>query len=249
VSWSINEVARMSKVTSRTLRHYDAIGLLSPERVAGNGRRYYGEEQLLRLQQILLLRDLGLGLDDIADVLERQSRTSTVEVLRRHRGWLLQERSRIARLVRTVETTIDNLVKGGEMAAEKLFEGFEHNPYEAEARERWGDEAVDASYRRMQGWTEADAEKARTGYVRVHEGLAPLHAAGVAVDDERVQELVQLHFEVTSLFWTPNAEAYRNLGQMYVDDERFRQSVGGGNDELVAYLRDAMAVYADRRLS
>jgi DNA-binding transcriptional MerR regulator len=109
MSWSINEVARMSKVTSRTLRHYDAIGLLEPEHVAGNGRRYYGQEQLLRLQQILLLRDLGLGLGDIADVLERQSRTSTVEVLRRHRGWLLHERNRLARLVRTVEATIDNL--------------------------------------------------------------------------------------------------------------------------------------------
>jgi DNA-binding transcriptional MerR regulator len=249
VSWSINEVARMSKVTSRTLRHYDAVGLLTPAHVADNGRRYYERKQLLRLQQILLLRDLGLGLGAIAEVLERQSRHTTVEVLRRHRGWLLEERNRLARLARTVETTIDNLVKGGEMAAEKMFEGFEHNPYEAEARERWGDEAVDASYRRMQGWTEADAEKARTGYTRVHEGLAPLFVAGVATDDPRVQELVQLHYEVTSLFWTPTAEAYRNLGQMYVDDERFRRNIGGGNDALVEYLRDAMAIYADARLS
>ena len=135
------------------------------------------------------------------------------------------------------------------MAAERMFEGFEHNPYEAEARERWGDEAVDASYERMKGWTPADAEKARTGYERVHSGLAPLLAAGVPVDDPRVQELVQLHYEVISLFWTPNAMAYRGLGQMYVDDERFRRNIGGGNDELVGYLRDAMAVYADTRLS
>ena len=249
MSWSINEVARMSNVTSRTLRHYDAVGLLRPAHVAGNGRRYYGRAELLRLQQILLLRDLGLGLGAIAEVLERQSSTSTVAVLRRHRDWLLAECRRLGLLVRTVETTIDTMEKGGEMAAEKLFEGFEHNPYEAEARQRWGDEAVDASYDRMKGWSQADAEKARTGFAKVHEGLAPLLAAGVAVDDERVQELVQSHYEVICLFWTPNAEAYRNLGIMYVEDERFRRNIGGGNDALVEYLRDAMAVYAQRRLS
>jgi DNA-binding transcriptional MerR regulator len=251
-SWSIAEVARMSKVTSRTLRHYDAVGLLPPAWVADDGRRHYGREELLRLQQILLLRELGLGLDAIGEVLHHQSRSSrdgTVAVLRKHREWLLAERGRLARLARTVQRTIESIEEGGEMAAETMFEGFEHNPYEAEARERWGDEAVDASYERIKGWTPADAEKARTGYERVHSGLAPLLAAGVPVDDPRVQQLVQLHYEVISLFWTPNAEAYRGLGQMYVDDERFRRNIGGGNDALVGYLRDAMAVYADTRLS
>jgi DNA-binding transcriptional MerR regulator len=249
VAWSIAEVARMSKVTSRTLRHYDAVGLLRPAWVSASGRRYYEREQLLRLQRILLLRDLGLGLEAIGAVLAQQSRAGTVDVLRRHRAWLLAERKRLGRLVRTVEATIDSIERGEEMAVEKMFAGFEHNPYEDEARQRWGDEAVDASYQRMQGWSEADAEKARTGQARVHEGLAPLLAGGVAVTDDRVQALVDLHYQVTCLFWTPNAEAYRNLGQMYVDDERFRRNIGRGNDDLVGYLRDAMAVYADTRLS
>ncbi len=249
MSWSIAEVARMSGVTSRTLRHYDAIGLLPPSRVADHGRRYYDEEQLLRLQQILLFRELGLTLEAIGEVLERQSRSSTVEVLQRHREWLLVERRRLRRLVRTVEATITTIEEGGEMSGEKIFEGFEHNPYEAEARERWGDEVVDASKRRMQGWSAEEAEQARTAYTRVHEGLAPLLADGVPVDDPRVQELVRLHFETTSLFWTPDAAAYRGLGQMYVDDERFRANIGGGNDALVEYLRDAMVVYAGANLA
>ena len=134
------------------------------------------------------------------------------------------------------------------MSPEKVFEGFERNPYEAEARERWGDEAVDASYQRMRGWTEADAEKARTGYPRVHEGLAALKAEGVAVTELSVQELIQLHYEVTCLFWTPTREAYKGLGQMYIDDERFRQNIGSGDDALVEYMRDAMTVYADTKL-
>jgi DNA-binding transcriptional MerR regulator len=248
MGWSIAEVAKASGVTARTLRHYHAIGLLEPAWTAPNGRRYYEQEQLLRLQRILLLRELGLGLDVIADVITRQSRQDTVEVLARHRDWLVEEQLRLRRLVRTVERTIENIEKGGEMAPDKVFEGFEHNPYEAEARERWGDEAVDASYRKMQSWSADDAEKARTGYGRVHEELAALKAAGAQVSDQRVQDVVQLHFEVTSLFWTPTAEAYRGLGQLYVDDKRFRQTIGSGDDSLVEYLRDAMNVYADARL-
>ncbi|GAB2640422.1 MerR family transcriptional regulator [Kribbella swartbergensis] len=248
MAWSIAEVARASGVTSRTLRHYHSIGLLVPARTAPNGRRYYEQEQLLRLQQILLLRDLGLSLDVVAEVVAHRSSQDTIEVLARHKEWLLREQLRLGQLVRTVDSTIENLRKGGEMSPEKVFEGFEHNPYEAEARERWGDEAVDASYERMRGWSEADAEKARTGYTRVHEGLAALKAEGVAVTELSVQELIQLHYEVTCLFWTPTREAYKGLGQLYVDDERFRQNIGSGDDSLVEYLRDAMTVYADNRL-
>ena len=249
MSWSIAELARMSDVSSRTLRHYDAIGLLAPARVAHNGWRHYEREQLLRLQQILLLRDLGLSLRAIAEILERDSRESTVAVLSRHRRWLAEEQERLGRLAHTIDRTIDDLQEGRAMTAERMFEGFEHNPYEAEARERFGEEAVDASYERMRGWSPTDAGKARTGHDRVREGLAPLLAAGVPADDERVQELVQLHYEVTCLFWTPDADAYRALGQMYLDDERFTASIGQGNDALVGFLRDAMAVYADVNLS
>ena len=249
MSWSIAELAQISGVTSRTLRHYDAIGLLPPAWVAGNGWRHYEQEQLLRLQRILLLRNLGLGLGAVAEILDRDSRRGTVAVLRRHRRWLVEEQKRLRRLAHSIDRTIDELQDGGEMNAEKMFEGFEHNPYEAEARERWGDEAVDASQERMKGWSAADAEKASSGYGRVHEGLAPLLANEVPVNDDRVQALVDLHHQVTCLFWTPDAEAYRGLGQMYVYDERFRSNIGQGNDALVTYLRDAMAVHADARLS
>lgn len=248
VAWSIAEVARDSGITSRTLRHYHAIGLLIPARIAPNGRRYYEQEQLLRLQQILLLRDLGLSLDMIAEVLQRRSSESTIEVLGRHKEWLLREQLRLGQLIRTVDSTIGNLRKGGEMKPEKVFEGFEHNPYEAEARERWGDDAVDASNARMQDWTEQDAELARTGYPRVYEGLAALKAEGAGVWNPSVQELIQLHYEVTSLFWTPNREAYKALGQMYVDDDRFRHNIAADDDTVAEYLRDAMTAYADTEL-
>lgn len=243
-SWSIAEVARMSGVTARALRHYDAVGLLPPARVAADGRRHYGRRELLRLQRILLLRELGLGLPAIADALARG--TGDTVVLREHRDRLVAERARLGRLVRTVEDTIGSMEGGADMAAERMFEGFEHAPYESEARDRWGDEVVDESWRRLRALGADDAELARTGYAQVHEGLAPLLAAGVPVTDPRAQELVGLHHRVVSLFWEPTAEAYRNLGRTYAEDDRYGPAIG--DPALVGYLRDAMAAYAETRL-
>jgi hypothetical protein len=169
-----------------------------------------------------------------------------VAVLKEHRDRLEGERGRLARLVRTVETTIESIEGGEEMAAEGMFEGFEHNPYESEARERWGDDVVDESWRRLRALQGEDAELARTGFQRVHSGLAPLLAGGVPVGDPRVQELVALHHRVVSLFWEPSPEAYRNLGTMYVEDPRFSKNMGG--EDVARYLRDAMAVYVEDHL-
>jgi DNA-binding transcriptional MerR regulator len=248
MSWSIVEVARLSGITARTLRHYDAIGLLTPSWVGSGGRRHYGHEELLRLQRILLLRDLGLPLPAIAQALSDEDELGTVEALRRHAEWLEGERERLGTLLGTVRKTIESIESGNTMSAEAMFEGFE-NPYEAEARQRWGDEAVDASYQRLRQLPPSDAERARNGFGRVHEALKPLSAAGVPVEDERVQAIIAEHYGVVCLFWTPNAAAYRGLGEMYVEDERFRRNIGGGDDDLVRYLRAGMEVYADTVLA
>lgn len=101
MAWPIAELARESGITSRTLRRYGAIGLLRPAWTHSNGWRRYEREQLLRLQRILLLRDLGLSLDGVVKVLALSEESDALEVLRKHRDWLLAERRRLARLVAT----------------------------------------------------------------------------------------------------------------------------------------------------
>jgi DNA-binding transcriptional MerR regulator len=256
MSWSIADVARMTNVTSRTLRQYDAIGLLPPAWTAAGGRRYYEREQLLRLQQVLLLRELGLGLEAIGDVLAAQSEASTVEVLRRHRALLLAEHRRLGRLVETVTDTIEDLEKGNTMAVEKMFEGFDPGQfggfdpeqYVDEARERWGD-SVDESISHVQGWTNDDWAGYKSETVAVNDRIAELFDAGVPVDDLRVLDAVDAHFRLVSRFWTPNRESYTGLGRMYVDDSRFAKNYEDVREGLTVYMRDAMKAYADARLT
>jgi DNA-binding transcriptional MerR regulator/ADP-ribose pyrophosphatase YjhB (NUDIX family) len=122
MSWSIQQVARVSGVTARTLRYYDEIGLLRPARVGTNGYRYYEREQLLRLQQILLLRELGLDLATIGGVVDAEH--DPIDTLRRHHRRLLDEWERLHRLAATVAATVKHLEEGTDMPAENLFEAM-----------------------------------------------------------------------------------------------------------------------------
>ena len=263
--WDIAAVARLTGVSSRTLRHYDAIGLLAPAETGHDGRRFYAQGELLRLQQILLLRELGLGLDEIKTVLDGvldgagPGTGGSVAALRRRAAELEHERRRLAVLATTIERTIDQIEKGEAVAVEEMFKGFENDPYEQEARERWGDQAVDASYEKVRAFTPEQAAQARDGFPRVHAKLAALRSSGASPSDEAVQDVVAEHYGIVSLFWTPTAEAYRGLGQMYLDDDRFRRNIGRAaaeqargdeaeGDALVAFLKAAMDVYAQAHL-
>ncbi|MDQ2582734.1 MerR family transcriptional regulator [Saccharothrix yanglingensis] len=252
MAWSIAQVARMSKVTSRTLRHYDAIGLLAPAWIGGNGYRYYEREQLLRLQQILLLRDLGLGLDTVAEVLD--GRHATVDVLRNHARWLAAEQERLAALARTVSRTIEELEGGYRMKMEELFEGFDADRqarYEAELVERYGEGAqahIDEGKQRMRSWTKADAEGFMAEWREIGTAFAELFDAGVAPDSPRAMEVTDRHHTWLCRSWTPNRESYTGLGQLYVDAPDFKSQFDAHVEGFAEYVRDAMAAYAQARL-
>lgn len=242
----------MSGVTSRTLRHYDEIGLLRPARTGGNGLRYYEREQLLRLQQIMLLRDLGVRLEVIGKIVNDGA--GLVEQLRRHHAWLLAERDRFHRLAGTVARTIDELEGGERMSTERLFEGFDAERqarYEAELIERVGEAAIEhieGSKRRMAGWGPERSERIQRQWAGFGPRLVELITAGVPVDDPRVQEIIGEHYRWVCNFWTPNRESYPGLGQLYADAPDFRVQFDAQHPRLAEFLRDAMAAYARANL-
>ncbi|THA62151.1 MerR family transcriptional regulator [Streptomyces sp. A0642] len=254
MAWSIAEVARMPGVTSRTLRHYDEIGLLPPAGIGSNGHRYYEEAGLLLLQRILLMRKLGLGLREIRRVLDE--RTDPVSALREHHRRLREERDRLDTLVRTVERTLTELEEGKDgtgMAKinrpENLFEGLEHTAEEdSEVRERWPEAWAEAR-RARDTMTDADQEAWQREATAQMVRFAEFMVAGTPADDPAVQAETEAHYRGVCRFWTPDAEAYRGLGRTYVEDPRMRANFDRVADGLAAYQREAMLVYAETRLS
>lgn len=246
-SWSIAELAKLSRVSSRTLRHYHRLGLLAPAYTGHNGYRYYTQPELLRLQRILLLRELGLGLDTIGQVLDGQA--DQVDALGVHQKWLLAERDRLDRMARTVAATISALQQGDAMSGEAIFKDFDTNPYEEEARQRWGDKAVEDSKARHAALSAADKQAFLAEAGAINEELARCLDAGLPADDARVQDAVGRHYRWVCVSWTPDADSYVGLGRMYVEDPRFTAFYDKSRAGLATYLLEGIKAYAASQLN
>jgi DNA-binding transcriptional MerR regulator len=251
MAWSIAEVARMAHTTSRTLRHYHAIGLLEPAFTGDNGYRYYEREQLLRLQRILLLRELGIDLATVQRILAGQQ--DVAAALRLHQTQIQHERRRLARLERTVARTLAQVEGEADMPAEAYFDGLneKQKAYEQELFDRYGDDVkprIAGARAKLAGWTKDDFDAAMATWRDDLVGLSELRARGLEPASAEVQRAIVGHHEWLTQFWTPNAASYAGLGEMYASDPRFSEQIDAVAPGLADYLREAMTVYAETSL-
>jgi MerR family transcriptional regulator, thiopeptide resistance regulator len=241
MDWAIHDVARLAGTTSRTLRHYGAIGLLEPSRVGDNGYRYYDERALTRLQRILLLRDLGLGLPAIAEIIDRQ--TDDAGALRAHLAHLHDEKQRLDRQISTVETTIQKLEGGEQLMAENMFDGFDHTEYKEEVEERWGADAYAAG---NAWWTSMSADEQsawKADLAQLNADWTDAAERGIDPSSDEAQALAARHVAwLSGVPGTPTSPEYvLGLGDMYVADERFAKNYGGVQG--ATFVRDSLLKY------
>lgn len=244
--YSIKDVCAAAGVTSRALRHYDAIGLLPAARGAGNGYRWYTQADLVRLQRILMLRELGLGLAEIGRILD--GRADDAAALRDHLAFLRSEQERIDRQIASVERTIEAIDEERTMAVDDMFDGFDHTRHREEVEQRWGAEAYADSDRWWRGLDDAGRQGFVDDAAQLSEDWQQARAAGEPVDGPRAQDIAARHVDWIRRGWAgkqPSPEAIRGLAQMYVDDERFSANYGGLDG--ATYVRDALVVFARSR--
>ena len=245
--WSIQQIAKIAGTTSRTLRHYGEIGLLPATRVGHNGYRYYDRSALVRLQRILLLRDLGLGLPQINEVLGREA--SETDALTSHLAWLRQEQERLERQILSVQLTIEALRGGEQIMAEDMFDGFDHTQYKDEVEQRWGKKAYADSDR---WWREKSVDE-KAAFQRQVSALSDDWTAaaksGITPASTEAQALAERHVQWLTLVpgIPDDLKAYViGLGEMYAADDRFGANYGG--PQGAEFVRDALRVYADAHL-
>ncbi|OAN39572.1 MerR family transcriptional regulator [Microbacterium sp. H83] len=257
--WSIQEIARLAGTTSRTLRHYDDIGLLPPTRIARNGYRHYDRDALVRLQRILLLRELGLGLTQIAAVLAAASgRQTEASALETHLALLREEQDRLGRQIASVESTIEALRGGEELMAENMFDGFDHTQYQDEVEQRWGRTAYADGDRWWRGMSDAERADWQQRVSDLGRDWVAAAESGIDPASAEAQEVARRHVEwLTGIPGTPAAapggdvRAYViGLGEMYVADPRFgaNYETSAGGTHGAEFVRDALRVYAEANL-
>jgi len=236
----------MTGTTSRTLRHYGDIGLLTPSRIGQNGYRYYNQDALIRLQRILLLHELGLSLKSIAAVLANE--TDVNSALRAHLDWLRQEQQRLMQQIASIETTLRKTKEGGQLMAEEMFDGFDHTQYKDEVIQRWGRDAYESSDRWWRSLSDAEKKGFQQQQLDIATDYGRAHLAGKPVASDEVQAITQRHYEWLTITSEVGKEHFIGLGEMYVNDPRFTTNYDKHGAGTAVFIRDAMKVYADRNL-
>jgi DNA-binding transcriptional MerR regulator len=240
---TVKQLSKLAGITPRTLHHYDEIGLLKPTRVGDNAYRYYGDEAVLRLQQILFYRELGIPLEDIKKIMGRRD-FDVMGALRSHKEALQKQVSRLNRLINTVDNTINHL-KGNTIMSEKsLFEGFseeQQEKYAAEAEELYGAEGVRASMRRWKAYS-ADEKKhiMEEGSQNYKDMIAVMPKGANSPEAQAIVERWRKHMDY---FWTPTLDQLFALANGYVEDPRFRATFDQMHPQLAEFMREAVKVY------
>ncbi len=247
MTYSIKEIANLAGVTTRTLRYYDEIGLLKPAGSKINGYRYYDQESLLRLQQILFFRELDVPLGDI-QLIMAQPDFNLVGALENHRTALKNRALRLQKLIDTVENTI-NVIKGeSRMKEQDLFEGFDETKYEDEARRRWGHTPQYAESQRK--WASYSKEQKQA--IKEEGGQLTIRMVGtnpnVKPDDAEIQTAIEEYYAyINKYFYTCDVEFMRNLSNMWVEDERFAINYERIREGGARFVRDAVHIFCDKK--
>lgn len=247
--YSVKQLAKIAGVSVRTLHVYDQKGLLKPAIRTEAKYRLYGENELLKLQQILFYKELDFSLQEIGDIVNNPH-FDKLEALEQHKIALKARQNRISILLNTIDKTIFHLKNDNKMTNyEDLYEGLpkEHaEAYRAEAIEKWGQDTVEKSENALMNMGKPDFEGLKTHFKTVNQQLFEARVLDPISDD--VQKLVAQHYDCICQFWgkKPTAEAYIGLGQMYVSDDRYTTQNGVSQPEYAAFLSKAMKYFAEQ---
>ncbi len=241
--YTVQQLADLAGITVRTLHHYDEIGLLTPER-QGNNYRTYGESELLRLQQILFYRELDVPLEQIASLIDAPGFDLQTS-LKAHREQISKKQLRFAGLLGTIDKTLLKLSGKKELTDDELFESFwqkHETEYVPEAEARWGHtDAYKQSLERTKHLTKEDYKRMAKDADIFMKELATCIDSGPK--SEKAQAMIAQHYTSLGTFYDPSPALYRGLGQMYVEDPRFRAYYEKYDVRLPEFMRDAMHHY------
>lgn len=250
VHWTVGEVAELTRLSIRTLHHYDEIGLLSPGERSEANYRLYTQADLTRLHRILTYRDLGFPLAEITRLLQADpaEEKQALEL----QAALLQEQVRVAQEKLRAVTLLLTTRGAKSMSKEEvkeLFGNFDHRQYEDEVKERWGETpAYRQSNERMKRYTPADMERLKAEGAEVQVRYLALMDAGIPADSPQAAEVAESHrAHFHKWFYDCSPEMLKGVSNLWVNDPRFTKNIDKVREGLAAYQYAAVQAWASKK--
>jgi DNA-binding transcriptional MerR regulator len=245
---TVGEVARLAGISVRALHHYDEIGLVTPSSRTRAGYRAYADADVERLHQVLVYRELGFTLEQIARVLDDPS-ADPLEHLQRQRALLEDRIDQLHHMVASIEKMMEAKAMGIQLTPEEQKEIFgqdwQGEEYAAEAEERWGGtDAWKQSQERAAKFTKEDWKRIKAEGDAFGQALAQAMRDGVEPGSERANELAEQHRHGIETFYDCGYEMQVNLAEMYVADPRFSAYYDKFAEGLAVYVRDIIVANA-----
>ena len=237
----IKEFAKLTGVSVRTLHYYDEIGLIKPALVdAQNGYRFYDENSLLRMQEILFYRELDFPLKSILEILSSPDYDKQ-KALDEQKKLLILKKERLEKLI----SAIDGAKKG--QTTMNAFDNTEFENYKNEVKEKWGNtEAYKEYSQKSKGYSKDSFNALGEGLERILEEFAICMNSGATPDSKESQNLVEkLQNYITENFYTCTNEILAGLGQMYVADERFKNNIDKHSAGTAGFVSKAIEYYCE----
>ncbi|MGB3186120.1 MAG: MerR family transcriptional regulator [Ornithinimicrobium sp.] len=246
---TVGQVSAEFGVTVRTLHHYDEIGLLRASERTRSGYRLYGDDDLVRLRQIVAYRRLGFGLDDVGSVLDADA--GALGHLQRQRAAVSQRMDELSTLARALDRAMEAEVNGYQITTQEQREIFGEafsDEYADEAQACWGDtDAWAQSPKRTKHYDKAQWQQIKTETDEINDAFAALLAAGVlASDDAAVAVAERARMQIQTWFYDCSPQMHADIAQLYVQDPRFRATYEEHTAGLAQYVHDAVQENAYR---
>lgn len=239
---TVNEVSKLTGVSVRSLHHYDAIGLLKPAKVTEAGYRLYGDDELKRLQNILLFRELQFPLKQIRTILDSPE-FDQKEALAQQIRLLELQLKHTQELISFARRLQEKGVNGMDF---KAFDNKEMEQYEKEVQERWGNtKAYDEYQQKTKGRTDMEQAEIGSQLMELFAEIGKLRQS--APSEQIVQEKVAgIQAFITEHYYQCTKEILSGLGRMYVDDERMKRNIDkAGGEGTAVFVSEAIAVYCN----
>jgi DNA-binding transcriptional MerR regulator len=244
--FTVKQLSRLAHITPRTLHYYDEVGLFKPSLVGENGYRYYAEDSLLRLQQILFYRELDLPIQEIKKILESPG-FDVVQSLESHKVQLQQRILHLQSLSQTVDETISHIQGEKTMSPKQLFRAFsdeEQAQYEQEAMQLYDPEIVKASHARWKKYSEGEKQRILDEGNAIYTDFIQAIPKGPASPE--AQACVARWREHMAYFWTPDEAQLVGLAENYNADPRFKANFDQMHPDLAAFVLASVKVYLNK---